>query len=294
MTTTRPGFAREAWMIFEPLHALVYFAPEKKEAYERAGLKGGWMGYFASRAAALGPVPPDVVEATFFNFHSEMVRRAIPDAWTFSSPQRVLEARLEVIDGAYRRVLGGWIDDPELTEAVSLLQAATPACSRAGRPLFAAHASLSWPEPPHLGLWHGCTLLREHRGDGHVAALTAAGLDGCEALLTAVGSGAIGADDVRPFRGWSEEEWQRAGERLLKRGLLHEDGRLTEEGRRVRVWIEETTDRLALEPWEVLGPRRAARLLELLRTPRDLIAAAGDITYPNPMGLPALDEGGTR
>ena len=293
MEMTEPDFARRAWMTFEPLHAIVYFAPEKKDAYERAGLKGGWMGYFASRAAALGSVPAGVVEATFFNFHPGMVRRAIPDAWTFSTPERVLQARLEVIDAAYTRVLGDWIRDPAVGEAVGLLRQATAACSPGGRALFAAHASLPWPEQPHLAVWHGCTLLREHRGDGHVAALTAAGLDGCEAHLTAVGSGAIGAEDLRPFRGWSEEEWQQTGERLRKSGLLQEDGRLTDEGRRVRGWIEETTDRLALEPWEALGPGRAARLLEILRTPRDLIAEAGDITYPNPMGLPALDEGGT-
>lgn len=242
MTNIETDFARRAWMTFEPLHALVYFAPEKKEAYERAGLKGGWMGYFASRAAAMGPAPAGVVQATFFNFHPAMVARAIPDAWRLSTPERVLEARLEVIDLAYRRIFGEWIASPEAGEAVALLQEASAACSAAGRPLFAAHASLPWPADPHLAVWHGVTLLREQRGDGHVAALTAAGLDGCEAHLTVVGTGALRADAVQPFRGWSDAEWAAAAGRLRERGLLQADGSLTPEGARLRGWIEETTE----------------------------------------------------
>lgn len=292
MKNAETSFARRAWMTFEPLHALVYFAPEKKPAYERAGLKGGWMGYFASRAAAMGPVSAEVVQATFFNFHPAMVARAIPDAWRLSSPERVLEARLEAMDGAYRRALGDRIDDPELPEAVGLLREAIGHCSIAGRALFAAHAALPWPGQPHLALWHGCTLLREHRGDGHVAALTAAGLDGCEAHVTVVAGGGVPVDALQPFRGWSNEEWAGALDRLRDRGLVDAKGTLTDEGHRVRGWIEQTTDRLALEPWDGLGPGRSERLLEILRVPRDLIRAAGDITYPNPMGLPELDEGG--
>lgn len=292
MTDIDPSFSRRAWLSFEPLHAVVYFAPEKKDAYERAGLKGGWMGYFASRAAAMGPVPAAVVQATFFNFHPEMVARAIPDAWRLSAPARVLEARLEAVDAAYERCLADWARSEEVSEAVALLKTATERCSRAGRPLFAAHASLGWPTEDHLAVWHGCTLLREQRGDGHVAALTAAGLDGCEAHLTLVGTGGIPVDAVQPFRGWSEREWAEAAEGLRARGLLGADGLLTEEGTRMRTWIEETTDRLALEPWEALGPQRSDRLLEILATPRELVRAAGDIAYPNPMGLPAVYEGG--
>lgn len=292
MTQMDPSFSRTAWLTFEPLHALVYFAAEKKEAYERAGLKGGWMGYFASRAAAMGPVPAEVVEAAFFNFHPRMVARAIPDAWRLSTPARVLRARLEAVSAAYERCIGDWMVSEEISDAVALLKTATSGCSRAGRPLFAAHESLPWPEEDHLALWHGCTLLREHRGDGHVVALTAAGLDGCEALLTLVGTGALPASAVRPFRGWSDDEWTDAAERLRARGLLASDGRLTEEGSGVRAWIERTTDRLALEPWEALGPQDAERLLGILAIPRDLIRAAGDVAYPNPMGLPPGAEGG--
>lgn len=293
MTITETRFARRAWLLFEPLHAVVYFARENKEAYERAGLKGGWMGYFASRSAALGPVPAEVVQATFFNFDPAMVSRAIPDAWSFSSPQRVLQARLEVVDACYGRLFGDRLDPGSLAEAVELLRAAASSCSTAGRPLFAAHAALGWPRETHLALWHGCTLLREHRGDGHVAALTAAGLDGCEAHLSLVGSGSLPAAALKPHRGWSDEAWDAAATRLRARGWLRDDGSLTAEGRRGRGWIEDTTDRLALRPWEGLGPERSQRLLRILERAGREIRAAGEIPYPNPMGLPSPeDEGG--
>src|SRR5215203_3932842 len=144
MTAATPAaMAREMWRALETLHMTVYWAPEPRDAYRQAGLRGGWMGYFASRSAAMGPVPAEVVMATFYNFHPRMVRRAIPDAWGFASPQRVLAARLEAAEaaGLVRRAMEG--QDP------------------AGRPLFADHAALPWPEAAHLALWHGATLYRE-------------------------------------------------------------------------------------------------------------------------------------
>ena len=112
------------WQALETLHMTVYFAPEPRDAYRRAGLRGGWMGYFASRAAAMGPVPAEVVMATFYNFHPRMVRRAIPDAWGFAPPAEVLAARFAGIDAALRRLLGGWAESEEATEAAGLARRA--------------------------------------------------------------------------------------------------------------------------------------------------------------------------
>lgn len=182
---------RRMWQRLEAYHAVVYFVPEKKAAYEAAGLKGGWMGYFAGRAAPLGPVPAEVVTALFYNFHPRMVARAIPDAWAFSTPARVLEARLAAVDAGLRRLLGEAVAEPELGAAAEFAAAAAESPDPAGRPLFAANAALEWPDEPHLRLWHAATLLREHRGDGHVAALVAGGLDGCEAHLTLAATGAV-------------------------------------------------------------------------------------------------------
>ena len=263
------------WQLLEPVHAVVYFAPERPDEYGAVGLKGDWMGYFASRAAPMGPVPAEVVIATFFNFPPARVRRAIPDAWGFADPTEVVAARLRVADRALRRLLGDAVDAPETAEAATLVRQAAAACDLPGRPLFAAYRALPWPDEPHLALWHGATLLREHRGDGHVAALVAAGLDGCEAHVTIVDSGATSAEAVRPFRDWTDEEWDAAVERLRRRGWTAEDRRA----------VEEHTDELAAVPWRALDAGAVDRLDTLLQPLVARIVDGGGVLYPNPMGL---------
>ncbi|HEX6380723.1 MAG TPA: hypothetical protein VF180_05730, partial [Acidimicrobiia bacterium] len=151
------SYARRMWPAFETYHAHIYFVPEAAEAYRRLGLKGGWMGYFASRAAALGPASPELVTAVFFNFHPAMVARALPDAWTLASPEDVVAARLETADVALRRLIPGHVGSPAEAEAAALAREATEATALAGRPLFAGLRSLPWPGEPHLALWHACT-----------------------------------------------------------------------------------------------------------------------------------------
>jgi hypothetical protein len=277
--------ARLAWKALEPYHAMIYFAQEARDAYTAAGLKGYWMGYFASRAAALGPVSAEVVAAIFFNFHPRMVGRAIPDAWRFSSPEQVLAARLKGADAALRRLLGDKVDSGELAEAADLARQATEGCDVAGRPLFAAHRSLPWPTEPHLALWHAATLLREFRGDGHVAALLAEGLDGCEAHITLVGASNVPREAIQPHRGWSDEEWSAAQARLVDRGWLDATGALTGRGRAGRQAVEERTNELAMPPWRHLGDERFERLRQLARLLSGLIVEQGGVPIPNPMGL---------
>jgi hypothetical protein len=281
------GVAREMWRALETLHMTVYFNPEPRDAYRRAGLRGGWMGYFASRAAAMGPVPAEVVLATFYNFHPRMVRRAIPDAWGFAPPAEVLAARLEGVDATLRRLLGGWVQSQDAAEAAALTRQAMDDQDPAGRPLFAAHAALPWPEEPHLALWHGATLYREFRGDGHVACLLADAVGGCEAHVLAAGAGQLPASVLRDYRGWSEEEWAAAATRLQSRGWLAPDGSLTATGRTARDTREQRTDDLAMPPWHQLGADGCKRLLDLLDQPVRLIVEAGGIPFPNPVGLPA-------
>lgn len=277
--------ARLVWKAMEPYHAMIYFAPEAREGYTAAGLKGYWMGYFASRSAAMGPVPAQVVVATFFNFHISMVARAIPDAWKFSTPEKVLAARWSAADVALRRLLSEHIDSLALAEAAELARQAVEGCDVAGRALFGAHLSLPWPSEPHLALWHAATLLREFRGDGHVAALLAEGLDGCEAHVSLVAMGNAPREAVQPHRGWSDAEWMAAQERLISRGWLDAEGALTQRGRVGRQAIEERTNELAMPPWRRLGPDKHARLIELVKPLSGLLVERGGIPIPNPMGL---------
>jgi len=286
VTDDMSALARRAWTVFEPVHAIVYFAPETRAAYEAAGLRGGWMGYFASRSAPMGAVTSPVVVATFHNFQPALVQRAIPDAWRLSTPERVLEARLSVVDRALRRLWGGDVESDDVREAASLAKRVTELLEGGGRPLYAAHAALEAPEAPHLALWHACTLLREHRFDGHVAALTGYDLDGLEALVTATTASGLDPARLRQFRGWTEDEWHGAEDRLRSRNVLVGGGNLTEHGHELRRAVERITDRLAAKVWERAGTETTHRLLSLLHPLAMRLGGEQGIVYPNPIGVP--------
>jgi hypothetical protein len=278
--------ARRAWTLFEPIHAIVYFAPEASEHYKAAGLRGGWMAYFASRSAPMGAVTPGVVTAVFHNFQPAMVARAIPDAWRYSSPDQALTARTAVADSALRRLWGDEVASDDVAQAATATIAVANGLRGGGRPLYTATAGLEEPEVPHLKLWHACTLLREHRFDGHVAALTVHGLDGLESLVTALAAGSgIDAATIRRFRGWTEEEWDQGVERLQSRGILDAAGALTAEGRWLRTAVEEMTDRLADDVWAAMDDRSRERLFDSLRRLSTLLENPDGIRYPNPIGV---------
>lgn len=259
--------ANRAHRILEPLHAFVYFAPEAEEKLTAAGLRPGRMGYFASRSAPMGAVGPGTVAATFFNFNPDTVAKYLPRAWTLATPSAVVEARFAAADAGLRRLLGeDVVASPELDRAAALAQEACTALASPGRPLYSAHADLDWPEEPHLRLWHALSLLREYRGDGHIAALVAAGLDGLDALVThtATGRGFLVAA-AKATRGWSDEQWDAAVERLRGRGVLAADGSLTERGTALRQEIETATDAADTAAWEHLGAEKTAELLDLAK-----------------------------
>jgi len=276
------------WEGVEPIHCVVYFAPEAVEAYREAGLKGYWMAYFASRAAALGPVSAQVVQAVFYNFAPRMVARAIPDAWSLASPGKVLAVRHAAVDAALRRLLRD-ADPATVEDAAALAQRLCGALPVEGRVLFAAHAALPWPGPAHLRLWHAATLLREHRADGHFAVLLAEGVDGCEALALQSAAGRVPREHLEPHRGWTDEEWTQAQSRLRDRGLLDATGVVTNAGARLRTHIEQVTDELALPRISPLDEGEMSRLVDLAHAVRRALDAASAIPYPNPMGVPPAE-----
>lgn len=272
-----PIVARKCWRTLEPYHGLVYFAPEPTAAYDRAGLDRP-AHYFASRAAAMGAVGAEVVIATFYNFCPGLVRSGVPAVWDTAGPADLLDARLSAADAALREALGDEaVTSAEMVWAAGAARRAAEGCTPQGRPLYAAHAALPWPDEPHLALWHALTLLREHRGDGHVAALLTEGLDGCESLVThaAAGDALVTADVLRSSRGWPDGEWAAAEDRLRDRGLIDADGGLTAAGTELRDRIERTTDERALAPWEHLGEEEADRLRATVRPWSKAIAASG-------------------
>ncbi len=280
---TRP---RQWWRNIELIHAVTYFAPESRDAWRAVGLRGFWMGYFAARAAPLGAVAPATVTATFFNFHPAMVGRAIPDAWGFAPPSDVVEARRSGAGRALRRM--DPTIEPKARSLVVPLERVVLAADGPGRALFSANRALGSPDDPVEALWQACTCLREHRGDGHVAALTTGGLDGCEALVLFALSEDLPGALFRASRGWSDGEWDSALRRLEARGLV-DRGRISAEGFELRQWVERSTDRQAAPPYLVLGDEESVELHEGLRSLAGAVAARGEIPFPNPMGLPPPD-----
>ncbi|GAB3909453.1 SCO6745 family protein [Microbispora bryophytorum] len=257
--------ARTMWHQIEPVHATLYYSPE---AFEEAAALGydvttRWPSYFAWRTAPLGAAGPALVAATYYSFSPSMIAEYVPGVWETATPAQVLDARLRAMDRTLRGLLGDRIDDG-VKEAAELAIKAAESADVAHRPLAAAVLDLPWPEEPHLALWQAYVALREHRGDGHLTALHAAGLDACEALVSFA---AVGAAPVENFagRGWSDEEWSAARDRLAARGLIDDEGTATPAGRALRDQVERMTDELAAGPWRALGEAGAERLAELNR-----------------------------
>ncbi|MFE3068360.1 hypothetical protein [Streptomyces sp. NPDC059247] len=281
MTTELPPRAgRRCHNALNPLHSSLFFSPDLDREFAALGITDQSAARLALRSAALGAVGAGTVAATFYNYSHELLARHLPAVWETASPAEVLAARLRAADTTLRRLLGEeTVASPEMAEAARLALRATEACTRHARPLYSAHADLPVPGEPHLAYWHAAGLLREHRGDGHLAALLFAGLDPVEALVshTATGKGMT----PRWFlgsRGWRRADWDAAAERLRGRGLLDADGELTESGTALRADLEDHTDRLDSAPYEHLGAAGVERLTELGRG--FLVTAAGAGAFP--------------
>jgi hypothetical protein len=271
-----PLMARKMWRTLEPYHGMIYFAPEATAAYEALGVMG-FDGYFASRSAPMGAVPAEVVIATFFNFNPETVRSAMAGVWDVTTPPAMLEARLTAVDGMLRRTLGDTLESAEVARAAELARVAADACTVAGRPLYAGHASLPWPEAPHLALWHAVSLLREFRGDGHIACLVEAGLDGIDALVFHAASGEVPRGILQSTRRWGDDAWDASVASLAERGWIDADGTFTEAGAALRQHIEDQTDALALAPWAHLGEEGCDELRSLGRPLSKAIVEGGGL-----------------
>ncbi len=263
--------ARAMWTMFEPVHDVTYFAPEALSAFTEAGLRGYWRGYFAGRSAPLGAARPAVVAASFYNFAPAFVARAIPGVWDLITPADAIAVREAGAAAALRRLLAG--REAEAAKAAGLLWRATEDLEFAGRVLSAANSELSASGDPLTRLWQATTLLREHRGDGHFAALAAAGVDGCEAVVLRCAKD-ISRDLMQPVRGWTDEQWDAAAARLAERGWIGADGTLTAAGRAAHDAVEAATDQAAERPWKRMGATGLAELADVFLPLAQACAAA--------------------
>jgi hypothetical protein len=223
-----------------------------------------------------------------------MVAKAVPRCWDAVAPLTLCRVRAIAASEALGQACSAQARS-NLVGALPLLRRAAAGCDGAGRVMAAANHGL-WPAiGTALGTgglaeaWQTCTTLREHRGDGHVAALLTHSLGGIDAHLLAAGTKAVPPEVLRDNRGWSEEEWELASSRLVARGLLHADGRTTDAGRTLHASIEEQTDRLAAGPFAALGDAALGDLHGALKACAREVVATGVLPFPNPMGLPRVD-----
>lgn len=283
---SRPNaVARRLFDRLEPVHAVTYFAPEARAALDDLGYRGFWSGYFAARSAPLGQVSPEVVTAVFYNFAAHRVAKALPAAWQIAPPATVLQARLRAAVAALRRYgLAAGVES-----AADLLGTAARNAPVDGRPLFAANLALPWPEDPLARLWHASTLLREHRGDGHIAVLNVFGISGRESNVLHAAAGRVPAEMIMRSRDYDDDLWREQVDRLAGRGLLDTAGELTAAGRDLKAEIEDATDRLALSAFDILSEAELKTLFATLTPLTRLVVAAGDVPSATPMGLDRAD-----
>ena len=253
--------ARAMWTMFEPVHDVTYFAPEALRAFTEAGLRGYWRGYFAGRSAPLGAARAVVVTASFYNFAPAFVARAIPSVWDLITPQEAIAVREAGAAASLRQLLDG--REAEAAKAAGLLWRAVEDLDFAGRVLSAANAELPVSGEPLTRLWQATTLLREHRGDGHFAALAAADIDGCEAVVLRCAKD-IPRDLMQPVRGWTDEQWGAAAARLTERGWIGEDATITAAGLAAHDAVESATDQAAARPWNRMGAAGVAEVADAL------------------------------
>lgn len=279
----KPELARRFYDRFEPVHAVTYFAPEARAALDGLGYRGFWMGYFAARSAPLGIASAELVTAIFHNFAAQRVAKALPAAWQIAGPDAALRVRRDSAVAALRRY--GLQEDENVSVAAELAGKAARQAGVDGRPLFAANRALPWPDNPLAALWHATTLLREHRGDGHVAVLTAAGISGRECNVLHAAADRVPRDYIARTRDYDETEWRHHEQRLAERGLLNEDGSLTAAGAELKDHVESSTDALGLSALDALSDDEVEALFGALTPITRAVVEAGDVLAVTPMAL---------
>lgn len=272
--------ARHSQRIFEPFVGMIYFVPEAQARYSALGLEKR-QSYFCSRGSALGVVAGAVVAATFYNFNPQVVAPLVESGWKIATPEAIGHERTLAVGEALQRLLTPAEGETDVTDniepALALVKRALTNLHPEGRPLFAAYQALEWPTEPLTALWFGLNLLREYRGDGHIASLLFENISGLESLLL---QSAYKPLLPLPFlirsRAWDVEQVEAAQAKLAQQGIL-QDGELTSAGQELRERIEQHTDRLDTAPFLNLGEAATQQLLDLIQPMSQLITNHGGI-----------------
>ena len=275
MTDTRT--ARRMFELLEPICLVTYMADESNEELAALGHRTYWDGYFASRAAPLGRVPAEVVHAAFYSFAEGEAARHIPSAWETVAPEASFAAWRRGSAASVRRILGDELaDSPGLARAADLTTRAATSAPTNGRVMYAGWRTLEVPADPVTRLWHSATMLREHRGDGHLAALLGAQIGGTEAhVLSALDMGIHPPESFGRIHHLPKERLAEVMAGLRERGLVDADGWFTDAGRATKQRIEDLTDELAAPPYDALPAEELAELVTELEPLTARLVAAG-------------------
>jgi hypothetical protein len=262
--------ARRLHRLVEPICLVTFFSDEPNQELMALGFRNYWDGYFAARAAPLGRVPAEVVHAAFYSFADGEVARHIPRVWDTATPETAFAARERGCVAALRRILGDLADTPGLARAADLATKAATSAPTEGRVMYAGLRTLPLPDEPVARLYHAATLLREYRGDGHVAALVGARIGGTEAHVLHALSEGVPAERFGRVHHLPKAQLAAVVEGMRARGLIDTSGWLTDAGRETKQRIESLTDELAAPPYDSLEPSE----LEQLTADLEPIAAA--------------------
>ncbi len=268
--------ARRMFELVEPIGVLPYLADEPNQTMFALGFTNYWDTYFAGRAAPLGQPSAEVVDALFYNFAPGEVARHIPKVWRTTTPEAAIAAREQGCVAALRRVLGDHVATPEFTRAADLLTRAATSAPPQGRPMYAALLARPVPDETVARLFQAASLLREHRGDGHIAALMVEGIGGLEAHVLLALDLPLPPAKFGRLHHLPAAQIEGVVEGLRRRGLIGADGWFSEQGRAVKRRIEDTTDDLAAAPYEVLDSDERDELARLLEPLAAKLLAAQD------------------
>jgi len=267
------SMARRMFELVEPIGVIPYAADEPNEAMFALGFTNYWDTYFAGRAAPLGLVPAEVVDALFYNFAPGEVARHIPKVWDTTTPDAAIAARQMGCAKALRRILGDHVDSPAFARAAELLLRAATSAPFEGRPMYAALRAIPIPDDLVARLFHAASLLREHRGDGHIAALMTEGVGGLEAhVLHALDVG-MPAQKFGRIHHLPPAQLAAVIDGMRARDLIGDDGWLSETGRAIKQRVEGLTDDLAAKPYESLEPDELGELVTTLEPLAKLLLA---------------------
>src|SRR3954467_8269109 len=268
--------ARVLFELTEPISLVNFFSPEPNDAMGALGFGTYWDGYFAGRSAPLGRVPAEVVHAAFYNFADGEAARHIPKVWDKTTPEAAHAAREQGCVAALRRILGHLVETPGLARAAELLAKASTSAPTEGRVMYAGLRALPVPEEPVARLWHAANMLREHRGDGHIAALVSERIGGTEAhVLSALDMGIYPAESFGRIHHLPQVRLAEVMDGLRVRGLLDASGRFTDAGQETKGRIESLTDALAEAPYGGLEPAQLRELIAVLEPISRRLEAAG-------------------